>query len=72
MKETLLKVDGMTCSSCVRHIQAALRKLDGVSEVDVRLREGTVLVKHDATKTGVPALVEAIRQAGYEPKAQAA
>lgn len=72
MKETRFQVDGMSCSSCVRHIDDALRRIDGVEEVDVKLREGTVLVKHDPSSAPTNALVEAIRDAGYDARPHAA
>ena len=72
MKETQLQVDGMTCSSCVRHIDAALRGLEGVEKVDVKLREGTVLVKHDPSSAPTSALVDALRDAGYASRPRAA
>lgn len=65
-RETTLQVSGMTCRSCVGHVQTALRELDGVSEVDVRMREGKVIVRHDPSETSVGGLVEALAQAGYE------
>jgi copper chaperone len=64
-KETLLKVDGMSCASCVHHVDVALKDVDGVSKVDVRLRQGQVLVQHDAD-TAVESLVKALADAGYE------
>lgn len=63
-KTTVLTVEGMTCPSCVAHVNRALRDLDGVAAVDVRLREGTVTVKHEPAAP-VDALVEALREAGY-------
>ncbi|MGK3988219.1 heavy-metal-associated domain-containing protein [Sorangium sp. So ce136] len=72
MKETILRVDGMSCPSCIRHIDSALRELDGVGKVDVRLREGTVAVQHDPASAPVDALVEAVRGAGYDVRARAA
>ncbi|WP_437576654.1 heavy-metal-associated domain-containing protein [Sorangium sp. So ce887] len=72
MKETLLQVGGMSCPSCIRHIDSALRELDGVAEVDVRLREGTVVVQHDPASASVDALVEAVRGAGYDVRSRAA
>ncbi|WP_342377350.1 heavy-metal-associated domain-containing protein [Myxococcus stipitatus] len=64
--ETLLKVDGMTCRSCVRHVNDALRDLDGVQDVNVWFDRGQVLVKHDAATAKVSALIDALRDAGYE------
>jgi copper chaperone len=65
-KETLLNVSGMSCSSCVRHVELALREIEGVRGVEVQLREGKVLVKHDAGAAPESELVEALRDAGYE------
>ena len=67
-RETLLQVDGMTCGSCVRHVDHALRGVDGVAGVEVRLKEGRVLVRHDE-EAPLTQLVEALRDAGYEARA---
>lgn len=64
MEETMFEVGGMTCSSCVRHIQAAVGPLPGVTSVDVRLAEGRVLVRHEA-EVDPAVLAGAIRAAGY-------
>jgi copper chaperone len=71
-QETVLDVMGMTCPSCTRHVNAALAELDGVSKVEVRLREGKVLVQYDPTTVSVDALIEALREAGYDSTAHAA
>ena len=63
---TNLDVQGMTCGSCVRHVNHALRDLDGVADVDVKLREGIVTVRHDAGQAPVTSLIEALRDAGYD------
>ena len=34
-KSTILDVEGMTCYACVRHVEEALRGLDGVAKLDV-------------------------------------
>ena len=65
VQQTLLDVEGMTCSSCVRHVEAALREVEGVRSVEVRLREGNVLVRHDAGSAPPEALVAALGEAGY-------
>lgn len=69
-KDTTLQVQGMTCPSCIRHVNAALTELDGVAKVDVRLREALVVVQHDATAAPIDRLVEALRDAGYESQAR--
>ncbi|WP_437592441.1 heavy-metal-associated domain-containing protein [Sorangium sp. So ce1000] len=72
MKETTLQVDGMNCPSCIRHIDSALCGLKGVDTIEVRLREGTVVVRHDPASASVDALVEAVRGAGYDVRPRAA
>lgn len=64
--QTVLAVKGMSCPSCVRHIDEALKEVSGVSEVEVKLREGKVLVRHDASNVPVASLVDALKDAGYE------
>jgi copper chaperone CopZ len=32
----------MSCGSCVHHVDVALKDVDGVSKVDVRLRNGVL------------------------------
>lgn len=59
-----LAVEGMTCPSCVARVSRALHEVDGVTAIDVRLREGTVIVKHD-DEAAVGALVDALWEAGY-------
>lgn len=65
-QEIVLNVVGMTCPSCVWHVNAALVEVDGVTKVEVRVRDGKVVVQCDPAVTKVDALVEALRQAGYE------
>ena len=67
-QDTILEVQGMSCPSCVRHINSALKELDGVGAVDVVLRDGIVIVKHDTAQAPVTQLIEALDEAGYPSK----
>lgn len=69
-RDTVLEVQGMTCSSCIRHINQALAELDGVGAIDVKLRDGVVVVQHDAAQAPVDRLIDALRDAGYESQAR--
>lgn len=62
---TVLSVEGMTCRSCIRHVESALRDLEGVRGVEVRLGEGKAIVDHEETEPSAAAMVEALREAGY-------
>lgn len=64
-RETKLNVAGMTCMSCARHVDHALRELEGVTDVRVNVREGTATVRHDA-RSPIESMLEALRDAGYD------
>ncbi|MBA3462463.1 MAG: heavy-metal-associated domain-containing protein [Deltaproteobacteria bacterium] len=67
-RSTVLEVQGMTCPSCIRHVSSALTELDGVGAVEVKLRDGVVVVKHDATQAPIDQLIAALDEAGYASK----
>ena len=62
---TNLRITGMTCNNCVRHVDKALRTVPGVTSVEVNLPEGRAKVEH-ADSTGLAALIAAVESAGYE------
>jgi len=66
--QTTLTVEGMSCPSCVFHVDEALKDLDGVESVEVKLKEGKVSVVH-AQAVARADLIEALREAGYESRA---
>ena len=63
--EKVLKVEGMTCAHCQKHVTNALAKLDGVTSVDVSLEAKTATVKADRD-IPVAEFEKAITDAGYE------
>lgn len=66
---TTLSIAGMTCNRCVKHVDAALRAVPGVTAVDVKLAEHQARVVHDPATSPVTALIEAVTRAGYEARA---
>src|SRR5688500_8630239 len=73
-EKVTLDVTGMSCASCQAHVQNALRKQPGVSEARVNLITGEAAVQFDPSVCTVPALVDAVAQAGYgaSPRPQGA
>lgn len=67
-QDTVLEVQGMTCPSCIRHVTSALKDVEGVGTVDVKLRDGLVVVKHDAAAAPITLLIDALAEAGYVSK----
>lgn len=72
LEKTVLAVEGMSCASCVRHVEQALRALDGVSDVAVVLAEKRADVAYDSARVTTEALIQAVEAAGYEAQARAA
>ncbi|MDI3269792.1 MAG: heavy metal-associated domain-containing protein [Bacillota bacterium] len=58
-----LVIRGMTCQHCVRSVEKALSAVPGVQSVQVSLEEDKAWVEGDAP---LAALVEAVKEAGYE------
>jgi copper ion binding protein len=59
------KVTGMTCGHCVSAVSTEVAKIDGVTNVDVRLEAGEVDVTSD-TGLDATAVQAAVEEAGFE------
>ncbi len=59
-------VRGMSCASCVNHVERALKTIPGVSEVSVNLATETASVDFDPTIVTSELLTHAMKEAGYE------
>ncbi len=68
METTILKVDGMTCSGCVRSVTNVLKGLPGVSAADVSLDKAQATINYDPSRVTVEAMRSAITDAGYEAR----
>lgn len=65
-------ISGMTCDNCVRRVEKALGLVGGVKEVKVDRAASRATVTFDTTRTGIPALHDALLKSGYQPAAIAA
>ncbi|AUN95824.1 heavy metal translocating P-type ATPase [Pseudazoarcus pumilus] len=63
--ERTLHVSGMTCASCVAHVEKALAKVPGVEAASVNLATETATVTA-APDVAFEALEQAVERAGYE------
>ena len=68
-KQLTLRVDGMTCASCVVHVEAALKEVPGVSEAWVNLATETASVDYNPKVVTAQNLMEAVDDAGYSLEA---
>ncbi len=61
-----IPVGGMTCAGCQAGVQKALQRQPGVVDASVNLMTASAAVTYDPSVTRPEALVEAIRETGYE------
>ena len=62
----VINIDGMTCGGCVKSVDSALTRLNGVQLVDVDLEGNKASVTYDSSAVAVDAIVEAIEEAGFD------
>ncbi len=63
MDTKVFKVKGMTCGGCAKHVEKALRSVEGVVRVDMDIPNGTATVVAEAP---FEVMAEKVAQAGYE------
>ena len=61
MSKLILEIDGMSCSNCVRHVEAALLDVDGVVVLEVEVGRAVV-----DTEVDEDTLRDALEEVGYE------
>jgi Cu+-exporting ATPase len=66
--EMTLDVKGMTCASCVAHVESALNELDGVTASIVNLGLGTAKVTFIPGLVSVSDMKRAVSEVGYEAR----
>lgn len=64
-KQEKYLVSGMTCASCVAHVDKAVRKVEGVKDVDVSLLTNSMMVKYEEP-ANPNAICKAVFDAGYK------
>jgi P-type Cu+ transporter len=64
-KQIELPITGMTCASCVRNVERALTKTEGVEVATVNLATERASIQYDPQSVNVPQLVERVQNAGY-------
>lgn len=65
MQSVTLSVPSMTCAACPITVKVALKKVNGVSQVDVSYPDREAVVSFDDTLTSVEVLTQATGNAGY-------
>lgn len=62
---SIIKVEGMHCPLCTTAVKKAIKELDGIEKVSVRLNTKEVTVTYNE-ETNLKAILEAIKTTSYE------
>ena len=65
MKKIKFDIQGMTCSSCSSHVEKAVKKLDGIRNVNVNLLSNNMSVEYDSNILNNEKIIKAVIEAGY-------
>jgi len=60
-----VKIDGMHCASCEVLLERKLKKIGGVSKVDVNYSRGSAILKYNKNKPDLKQIREIVKTAGY-------
>ena len=71
LKNSMLRVEGFSCPSCVSKIEKRVGRMAGVEIVKVHFASSRIEVEHDASKVSVDDIVSAVAKAGYAAKPSA-
>ncbi len=64
--KVVLKIGGMTCAMCVKTIEDTIKRLDGISSVNVNLSAEKAHITYNPKMTTVAEMKRAIEEAGYQ------
>ena len=65
-EKVILKIGGMSCVMCVKAIEDALGKLDGISKVTVNLTAEKAYITYNQQMTSIIEMKDAIEDLGYQ------
>ena len=65
LSELTLPISGMTCASCVSHVEGALKELPGVSNVTVNLATNKASLSYDPQRVKLDDMRRAVDDVGY-------
>ena len=60
-----LPISGMSCASCVSHVEGALKELPGVSQVTVNLGTNKASLVYDPQRVKLADMQRAVEDVGY-------
>lgn len=68
MDRVRLDIEGMTCSACAARVEKALKKVQGIGEVNVNIATNKATVEYLSSDVDVSDMKKAVEKAGYSAK----
>lgn len=65
MENKTFVISGMTCAACVRAVERAVKKLDGIAEASVNIATEKLVIEMDPDKLDKGDIIQAVEKAGY-------
>lgn len=65
-KEVIIPIGGMTCASCVKAVERAVKKIDGVKNIQVNLATEKASILYESGKVKLYEIKGAIEKAGFK------
>jgi copper chaperone CopZ len=66
LMKTILRSQDLSCPSCVAKIEKTLQGVAGVTAAKVHFNTGRIEIEHDPSTAPQSALVQTVRETGYE------
>ena len=66
MKKVTLQLEELGCPSCVKKIETALKKQDGINEVNILFNSSKAKVEFDEAKIDSDKITKVVTDLGYE------
>ncbi len=67
MKKIKIGITGMTCGGCIISVNKAIKKVEGVKEVKVSLKDNTAVISLSES-ANIDEIKNNLTTAGYKPK----
>ncbi|MFQ5799766.1 MAG: heavy-metal-associated domain-containing protein [Bacteroidota bacterium] len=65
-KKATLGVKGMTCSGCALTVKSKVKKIEGISSIDVDLKAGKATFEYDPEKVSPEQVADEINEMGFK------
>ncbi|MBS4083243.1 MAG: cadmium-translocating P-type ATPase [Rhizobiales bacterium] len=70
LQTSRFRVEGMDCAACGAKVEAAVRRVEGVHDVNISVTTGAMSISH-LPQTNTKAIAEAVKRVGYKAKPEA-